>query len=216
MHFRGVGFRSVALAVGLLTLASSVAFGQATRPRAPGAPGGTAGAAQASVVRIRDLTGVGPRALVRTAEYSTSVSRGRTAARLWAETSVTYDTDPEWLDELTFQYYVLVYDKAKDEHSLFKGVVTYVDVARGKGHVSPMYLRPSTLARYGEVVGVAVEILHQGSVVATEANGRQGKGQPLPPEWWKVYQGTVREGVLLDRSRTPFALVNVDDFETIK
>jgi len=216
MHFRRMGYRAFGLAVGLLTLGVAAAMGQVTRPRSPVAPGGALGAGQAPVIRIRDLTGVGPRALVRTAEYSTSVSRGRTAARMWAEISVVYDSEPEWIDELTFQYYVLVYDKSKDEHSLFKGVVTYVDVARGKGHISPMYLRPSTLARYGDVVGVAVEVLHQGAAVATETNGRQGKGQVLPADWWKIYQGTVREGVLLDRSRTPFALVNVDDYEIIK
>jgi hypothetical protein len=215
MHFCGLSWRSFGLAVGLMALGGVTAFGQASRPRAAAA-GGTGAASEGPVVRIRDLTGVGPRALVRTPEYSTSVSRGKTAARMWAEISVVYDSEPEWIDELTFQYYVLVYDKAKDEHSLFKGVATYVDVARGRGHVSPMYLRPSTLARYGEVVGVAVEILHQGTSVASETSGRQGKGQPLPADWWKIYQGTVREGVLLDRGRTPFALVNVDDYETIK
>ena len=177
---------------------------------------GAAVAGEGPGIRIREVTGVGPRALVRTPEYSSSISRGRVAARNWAEITVVFDAELDWTDELTFQYYVLCYDKVKDKHTLFKGSATYVEVARGKGHMSAMYLRPATLARYGEVAGVAVEAVVQGNVVATDTIGRQGKGGPLPAEWWKIYKDEIKEGALLNRNQTPFAFVNVDDYETLK
>lgn len=204
-HGRGIAAVAALFALGFLEAQAQV------RPRPAG------GAEEAPVIKIRELGGIGPRALVRTPEYTTGVSRGRVAARIWAEIQTTFDSTPDWMDELTFQYYVLVHNKkSKDEHSLFKASVTYVDVAKGRAHLSAMYLRPSTLERCGEVIGVAVEVVYQGAVVATESVGRQASGQPLPAEWWKIYQGPIRDGVLLNRGQTPFAFVNVDDYESIK
>ena len=169
------------------------------------------------VARIRgDMGGLGPRSVVKTPEYSTSVPRGKTSARDWVELSVSFDTEPEWIDELTFQCYALLRDKKKGDYTLFKGSVTYVDVAKGRGHVSTMYLRPSALARYGEVVAIAVEILHNGAVIDHKSDDRMAKGQRLAKEWWSSPNLPVKEGYLLSRAQTPFGLVNIDDYETIK
>lgn len=172
------------------------------------------------ILRIRALTGDGQRGLIRTPEYNTTLSRGRNAAREWAELAVTFDSEPDWIDELTFQYYALLYDKSSADpertFALLKGTVTVLDVARGRNHVAAAYIRPSTLARRGQVVVVAVEIVHKGDVVATVSEGKLPKGQALPPEWWKALKLAPVDGLIMTRSQTPFAFVNYDDYEVSK
>jgi hypothetical protein len=175
-----------------------------------------ANAAAGPVARIREITGVGPRYVVKTPEYTTSVSRGKGTPRDWGELTVIYDTQQEWLDELTFQYYVLLFDKKKSDYSLFKGTVTFVDIPKGRNHLSTMYLRPVALARYGEVAAMAVEVVYKGEVAETKADERMIAGAKLAKEWWKSPQLTVKEGYILNRAQTPFAFVNYDDYETIK
>lgn len=175
-----------------------------------------AAAAGGGIVRIRDLTGVGPRGLVRSPEFTVSVSRGRVPAREWAELQLTFDSEPEWIDELSVQYYALLYSRMTKEYTLLKGSVSHVDVAKGRGHLSAGYIRPSTLQRYGEVVAVAVEVLSKGEVVATSSEGKLPDRQALPTDWWKNAKLVPRDGYILSRTLTPFASINYDDYEVTK
>ena len=165
------------------------------------------------VLKVRELTGYGPRALVRSPDAGSSK---RSGSREWAELSVIYDTDPEWLDEVTFQYYVLLRGQAGAEYTLLKGVVTYVDVERGRAHQGVAYVRPAALARYGEIAGVAVEAKVKGEVVSVLSEGRLGANKPLPLEWWKNPNLIPKEGYIVDKSKTPFILINFDNFEALK
>jgi hypothetical protein len=96
--------------------------------------------------------------------------------------------------------------------------VKYIDIEKGREHLSSVYLRPSTLKRYGAVVASAVEISYEGRVVAEKAESEI----PMLDRWWtksEVIENkdvTVRDGYLLDKAQTPFALVNVDDYEVSK
>jgi hypothetical protein len=175
-----------------------------------------AGAVGGAAIRLRELTGIGPRSLVRTPIYSASISGGRAAAREWGELTVQFDSDPEWIDELSFQYFALLYSRVNKEYTLLKGAVTYVDVARGRGHLSSAYIRPNTLLRYGDVVAVAVEVLLKGETVTTVSEGKMADKQPLPVEWWKNAKLAPKDGYILNRTQTPFAFINVDDYEAIK
>ncbi|MEI7880679.1 MAG: hypothetical protein WCI95_07360 [bacterium] len=164
-------------------------------------------------LKVRELTGYGTKALVK--NPNPGVSR-RAALSQWAELGVQYDTDPEWLDEVSFQYYVLLRGKTATEFVLLKGAVTYVDVARGRAHLGVAYVRPAAFARYGEIVGVAVEAKIKGETVSVLAEGRLGPSKPLPLEWWKNPNLSPKEGYILDKSKTPFALINFDDYEALK
>jgi len=166
-----------------------------------------------SVLKVRELTGYGPRALIKSSDAGASTRAG---SREWAELSVLYDTDPEWLDEVTFQFYVLLRGKMTAEFTLLKGMVTYIDVARGTKHMAVAYVRPAVLARYGEIVGVAVEAKVKGEVVSVLSEGRLGPNKPLPLEWWKNPNLSPRDGGILDKSKTPFALVKFDEYEALK
>lgn len=165
------------------------------------------------VLKVRELTGFGPRALVKSPDSGTTKRAG---SRDWAQLNVQYDTDPEWLDEVVFRFYVLLRGKTAADYVLLKGVVTYVDVARGRAHQGCAYVRPAALERYGEILGVAVEANVKGETVSVLSEGRLGPSKPLPLEWWKNQTLIPKEGYIVDKSKTPFALVNFDDYEALK
>ncbi|HMO50490.1 MAG TPA: hypothetical protein PKE26_01425 [Kiritimatiellia bacterium] len=137
-----------------------------------------------------------------------SQSQGR--SKDWFRVFVEYDSEPDWIDELSFTFYVLVRGKSKDAPpvTLFKGETAYIHIPSGKRHQADMYLHPNIIARFGDVAQVAVEVREGGRVLA-----RTGKPEPTEAWWERI---TPVAGVLLDRGQTPFALVDIDDQEIIK
>jgi len=190
---------------------------QRSRPggavRRPAAPG--------DIVRIKRLTGLGGQSKIETPTYRTDVQRGAKPAKTWAKLTTTYDTAPEWIDELTIQYHAMAAKRqgSVKTYTIYKATVRCFDIEEGRGHASAVYLRPAALKRFGELVAVAVEISHKGKVIASQS---EIGGLRLPADWWKNPQVTnlegvtVREGYLLNRAETPFAFVNVDDYEYIR
>jgi hypothetical protein len=176
------------------------------------------------ILRIRKLLGVGRQGLEKTPEYKTSVPRGVKPVGDWAQIMVTYDTASKWIDELVFQYYVLTMtsEDGKKAYSMFKTTARYADIEKGRDHMGTVYLRPNTVKRYGFVVAVGVEISFEGKVVASKSETDPELGS-MEEKWWaedsKVMKSpnvTTRDGYLLERSQTPFALVNIDDYEVSK
>lgn len=212
-HYRG-GFRVMATAFFCMMLASGIASAQTRRGVAP------AGARASEPLRVRRLEGIGKQYLIKTPEYRTSMSPGTKRPSDWAEVKVTFDTAPEWIDDITVQYYVLtaIKGKAGVEYSFFNTTARYADVEQGNGHMVAAYLTPAAVKRYGDPVAVAVAITVAGKTVAEESdNDRLVK---LPERWWES-SGTVlgseavtpRNGYLLSRRQTPFALINISDYE---
>lgn len=199
-----------ALSVALVSMCLTGVSTAQTRLRAAGEAN-----AKAGLLRIHQLTGYGPRALMRSPDSNGGGSRNRNA-REWAEMSVQYDSEPEWLDEVTFQFYALLRHHTTGEYTLLKGTVSYVDVARGRSHLGVAYIRPNALARLGDIVGVAVEAQVKGEVVSSYSEGKLGPSKPLPQDWWLNPKLPPREGYIVDKSKTPFALLNFDDYEAVK
>lgn len=150
---------------------------------------------------------------VETPEYQVKKSQFAARTRQWFQIIVDYDVAPEWIDEATFTYYVLVQSRrpepGRNPRTLFKGEVTYVNIGRGKRR-SDIYLHPSTVERFGEVERVAVEVRVGGAIVARDGIP-QGTAQQ---RWWESF--APLEGFVLNRMQTPFAMINFDDFEAIK
>jgi hypothetical protein len=179
-----------------------------------------------SQVKIRRLSGLGQKGFVKTPSFKTSANAASQQPDDWAEIKVVFDVlEKEWLDELTFHYYVLTLKDAAGggkAYSLYETVVRYVDIEPGrKTHTSTAYLRPAAHKRFGQVVAIGVEISHNGKTVA-EDSAEDGLPVPAGQRWWRipaVVDGkgvTKREGYLLNRNQSPFALVNIEDFDTIK
>ena len=200
----------------LLVVAGSVSvMAQARKPAQPSR------SRSSEAIRIRKLEGVGRQSLVKTPEYRVDVGRDSGRAREWGQISVTYETGraKQWLDEVTVNYFVMAENPADNEKpfSLYKLSVTYLDVEGASSHLSTVYLRPAALKRFGPVLGVAVEIEVDREKVASEQISG-GKLKQIA-EWWKnptvvdSERLTRRDGYLLPRSRSPFALVNIDSHE---
>lgn len=174
------------------------------------------------IVRIRRLQGVGKQYLVKTPEYRTTFPSGTKRPQDWAEIKVEFDTAPEWIDEMAVQYYVLTAtkdakDKTKTLYSFYKTTARYVDVEQGSGHAGTVYLPPNAIKRYGLPVAVAVEITIGNEIVAEASEA--DKTLRLPANWWKdpnvlgSENVTIRSEYLLPRRQSPFAFVNIDDYE---
>ncbi len=188
---------------------STAAFAQDARPAS-------------DKLRVRKIIGLGSKARVFTPTYTTDVGRGVERAQEWLAVTLTYDTAPEWIDELLIQFHVLAKrpdpKTPKNLYSLYKTAVRYVDIEAGRKHMATTYLRPSAIVRYGEAVAVAAVVTLDGAVVAEVSD----ESMQLPEKWWKnplvtdSDATTIRDGYLLDRSKSPWALINTDDYEVIK
>jgi hypothetical protein len=146
-----------------------------------------------------------------TPQYQLAQNQMKGKSRDWISIVSDYDTDSLWTDELTFTYYVLVENmknpKAPRE-SVFRSKVTYVNIEKGRGHKSDVFMHPSITARFGDIKKIAVLV---------EANGKLVAGDSLPKSnqrWWEQY--TPVDGMLQNRSQTPFAAINFDDYEMVK
>ena len=176
--------------------------------------------ASATKLKIRKLNGLGTRSLVDTPVFRNNASQGTKRGAKWHQVSVVYDTAPEWIDELTVEFHVLaVTDDPKTRKkvfTLYKLLVKYSDVAQGRGHVATAFLRPTAVTRYGNPIAVATIFSIGGKVVGEESQTTEN----LPQKWWSsqrvLDRVTVRKGYLLNRSQSPWALVDYDAYEVIK
>ncbi len=199
-------------------LSASLVWSQAVRPHA----GVRAGEGGGPVAKIRKLVGLNKQTWERSPEYKTNSGRGAMKqAGDWPQIVVTYETEPEWIDELVIQYFAMTCKTGEDgkkAYSLFRTSVRYVDVQKDRIHTGSAFLRPTAIKRFGNLIAIAVEISVQGKTV-------DEKGEDdikMPDKWWKDptvvdrKDVTVRDGYLMDRSLSPFALINIDDYEVAK
>src|SRR5438552_14309700 len=85
----------------------------------------------------------------------------------WLEVEVTFACAPEFTDELTLKYFILVNGK------LLTGEVTHVNIPAGRDNRSVMYVTPKTLQRLmlGRTVtnnalqNAAVKLMHQATMM---------------------------------------------------
>lgn len=153
---------------------------------------------------------------VNTPDYSVTASERTTRLKKWTRIETRYDTAPDWIDELEFRYYVVVHNphkKTEDKYLMFTRTIFYVDIAKGRDHLSTVFLRPNTVERHGDVDRIAVEIYNKGKKVASHSTARSDDR-----DWWLLpgAQAMNRVGYLWTRPETPFAFVAYDLFEQIR
>ena len=206
---RKQGVWTAVLALAALAVVSAVRAQQAAVP-------GTS----SENVRIRKFTKAGRSAMVRSPEYQTNVGRsalGSRKPREWAYIEVQYDTAPDWVDEVEISFHVLTEERTpegKKVYNLYRCSSRFADIAKGE-HLAAAVLPPSAVERHGEPVGLAVEIAVGGQVVVAD----QSVSINMPANWWRnptvvdAPAVTKRDGFLVDRSKTPFAFANIDDYD---
>ena len=147
-----------------------------------------------------------------------------TKRRDWALFDVEYHTAARWTDSLAFTYHLLTQGRNEETHqtefSYYTVTVRYIDIPNGK-HRSCVCLPPSLLERFGEPVALGLEVMDKSGQPAAVESAKGG--MKLPDEWWKndkVMSSTkpavVRRSGLVDRSKTPFALINANDYEVVQ
>ena len=183
-------------------------------------------AAAKATLRIKDMSKPGKQSLVSSPDLDGKVkspghiNRGQNWK--WAMLEVKYETSPDWIDEITFTFYVL--SKAKDpktgveQYHLFQTAVSYLDIEKGEHHAAAM-LPPNAVKRYGEPIAYGVDITLDGESVETLSSGFGNAKDP----WWnspgfnKLGDRLVRHsGYLKDRSQTPFGVTHVDEYEAVR
>jgi len=206
----------------LLVSGSSVlVWGQGRIPVAPRPVGEVA---PAEMLRVRDFTGVGNRAMVKTPVFNTTAERGVRSPQDWQRLLLEYEVLVPWIDEMTVQFFVLSMirdpETGDNLYSMFRRNIRYVDLQGGRDRLrrADAFLRPAALARFGRVVAAAAIMVIAGEVVAAP----QDVSIELPESWWEnplVVDSpslTMRDGYLLDRSETPWSVINYDDAEFIR
>jgi hypothetical protein len=131
----------------------------------------------------------------------------RSENKKWLEFEISYDVSAEEIDELTFKFTALV------EGKLLDGEVTYVNISKGKDKYAVMYISPKSLEKLtggkpftGAGLGnVWVEVNRQGQVLA-----REQLKPGAQPNVARV------NGMILNKSQTPFAPLFYDRYEEIK
>ena len=128
----------------------------------------------------------------------------------WTAIETRYETVLDWTDDLTITYYVwMETDNPKERNVLLRCEDTFLNVEKGT-HQDFAFVPPSVLKRYGRISGMAVEFSYQGRVVASESDPKTFNYKNA------VEQLPKKEGLLLARSKSPFALVDVEGFELSK
>ena len=161
-------------------------------------------------IAIKKLDGLGPVGLVKSPEYVINPTETSNITRDWGRIMVRFETDAEWTDDLEFRFFVQVRNPKSNISLLFPGTFNYIDIPKGKNNISTVFLRPATLERYGDVIGIAVEIYAKGELVAFACNPETPKG------WWRTSTVKAVPGMLLERSQTPFAFIAYDNYVTVK
>lgn len=141
--------------------------------------------------------------------------------RQWALFEVEYQTSDKWMDNLAFTYHVILQGKdeetGKQVYNYFTTTIRYSDVPKGK-HRSAAAIPPGQVERYGTPYALAVEVMGKGA----EPLAVEYSGSISIKEWWKNDKvmsnpnvKVERRNGLIDRSKTPFALINPTDYEWV-
>ena len=196
--------------------AFAVSFAVAQQPAAPAAgPAGT-NPGDVKILKLTDFNDYRQKAKIITGKTSQK-------SRIWGVFDVTFQTVPQWIDSMTITYTVILLnpkpDAKKNEKpmTLMQTTVEYADVAQDREHKAGAVVLPAALLRLGEPLGFAVSISVGGKEVASQG---VGKG-PLQShkEWWKdsaiLDHPNVqrRDAYMMDRMKSPFQLVDPDDYE---
>jgi hypothetical protein len=128
----------------------------------------------------------------------------------WLEVEVEFSATPDFTDELTFKYFILINGK------VLTGEVTHVNVAAGRDNRSVMYVSPRALARFAgnggvtsnSIQNIAVQITQKGAVKDELSFSR------APAQWFAGLPAVT--GFVLNKNETPFASIYWDRYEQIK
>ena len=164
---------------------------------------------------------------------ATMVGTCYTKPRKWIVLETKYTTFAKFLDQLTFNWHVLLdvqYAKENKgnkmglaKYSYFNCTTTYFNIPQGS-HAACVCLPPSYLELYGEPKAIGFTISNQNGDVLGGGTVSEVKGIAADSQFWddqNIMNATGKDGKplverrqgLVDRSKTIWALVNPNDYE---
>lgn len=196
--------------------AFAVSFAVAQQPAAPAAGPAGSNPGDVKITKLSDFNDYKQKAKSITGKTSQK-------SRVWGVFDVTFQTTPAWIDSMTITYTVILFnpkaDAKKNEKqlTLMQTTVEYADVQQDREHKAGAVVLPAALLRLGEPIGFAATISVGGKEVASQGVSRG----PLAAhkEWWKedavLNSPNVqrRDAYMTDRMKSPFQLVDPDDYE---
>ena len=153
--------------------------------------------------------------------------------RRWIVVETKYTTFAKFLDQLMFNWHVLLETKSAKEnkgnkmglapYSYFNTTVTYYNIPQGS-HAACVCLPPSYLELYGEPKAIGFTISNQNGDILGGGTVSEVKGIASDTKFWedqKIMGANGPDGKpmierrqgLVDRSKTIWALVNPNDYE---
>jgi len=155
-------------------------------------------------------------------QVSASNMRVQNRSRMnWFRIQAVYETLPEYIDELEVEFYAATRPRELKKTEtppdyyktrLFNLTIPYIDIAAGS-HICEAYIHPKIIERYsdGKNLQWAVVFKYKGQPVAFESSlGERGR------DWWNQIDALPMEGLMLDRTQTPFTFVNFEEYEVIR
>ena len=164
---------------------------------------------------------------------ATNIGQCYTKPRWWIVIETKYTTYAKFLEQLTFNWHVLLETKSAKEnkgnkmglapYSYFNTSTTYYNIPQGS-HAACVCLPPSFYELYGEPKAIGFTISNQNGDILGGGTVSVVKGIKNDTQFWEdqkimnAQQGDKpmierRQG-LVDRSKTIWALVTPNDYET--
>ena len=181
--------------------------GQAAAPAAP----------SSDILRIRKVTELGRDMFQR----APSMGNRSPKQKDWGVLDVTFDSAPEWIDEMTVTFTVMLQNKKAKQgepaFSLLTLTSEYRDIAQGRDRKAGVVVLPVAMERHGQPIGIGVQFFRDGELIAESGVGAESLSSK--EKWWGNKQITdhptvrKRDGYLIERSKSPFALVDIDSYE---
>ena len=165
---------------------------------------------------------------------ATMIGNCYTKPRKWIVIETKYTTYAKFVDQLTFDWHILLETKSATENkgnkaglapfSYFNTTVTYYNIPQGS-HAACVCLPPSYLELYGEPKAIGFTIKNKEGEVIGGDTVSEVKGIKAGTQFWDnqdIMGATQNNGDpmierrqgLVDRSKTIWALVNPNDYET--
>ena len=200
----------------LVAAAFAAVAAHAQQPAAASGPAGT-NPGELKITKLTDLA--------HDYQQKAKSIDGKTSqrSRIWGVFDASFQTTPAWIDSMTVTFTVVLLNPKADTKagekpmSLLQTTVEYADVAQDRDHRVGVVLRPAALLRFGDPLGFAVSFSVGGEEVASQGVAKGALAQQK--EWWKkpeiLEHPNVqrREGYLVDRMKSPFQLVDPDNYE---
>ena len=149
--------------------------------------------------------------------YATTGSTQQiSSADRWVVMEVEIDTRPEWVDEATFEVFVLL--KGRDGYYSLQGKSTYQHIEKGRGHLISMYISPQSFKRFvgvgnaQAIEDVIIRVTYENTVPDTfsKATGRRFAAR----RWWESLP--PQPSVLRPFNETPWFPAFVGKYEQLK